>query len=117
MSSVDQVEISLPRMRYNEGSAFTATAAFRNRATSASAVPSTAKYRIDCLDTLTVLQGWTSLTPAASISIPITASHNAIQSVSNRRERKQLTVASDPDAADQFRAAALWDVENLWGSP
>lgn len=113
----DQVEISVPRLKYNEGSAFTATAYFRNRATSASATPTTAKYRIDCLDTLTVLQALTSLTPAASISIPITATHNAIQSVSNQRERKQLTVVSDPDAADQFRQSVIWTVENLWGSP
>lgn len=115
--ATDQVEITIPRQKWNEGSAFTATAYFRNRATSASAVPSTASYRIDCLDTLTVLQALTSLTPAASIAIPITATHNAIQSASNQRERKQLTVVSDPSAADQFRQVVTWTVENIWGSP
>lgn len=115
--SCDQVELTLPRLKWNEGSAFTITANFRNRATSASAVPSTAKFRVDCLDTLTVLASWTSLTPAANISIPILAAYNAIQSASNQRERKQIVVSSDPDATDQFRQVAVWTVENVWGVP
>ena len=113
----DQVVVMVPRPRFNEGSAFTGTAYFRDRATSAASVPSAAKYRIDCLTTKKTLQDWTTLTPASSISISITATHNAIQDLSNDFERRQLTVASEPGATNQSRDVAIWDVVNLFGSP
>lgn len=105
------VYINVPATQVQEGSSFNATAYFRS-AGSASA-PSTAKYRVDCKTTGKVLQDWTSLTPAVSISIPITATFNAIQGQSNRIEKKQLIVASDPDAATQTRAIRTWNVSNL----
>ena len=113
----DQVVVMVPRPRFNEGSAFTATAYFRDRATAAASAPSVAKYRVDCLTTNRTLQDWTSLTPATSISIPITATHNAIQDISNEREVRQLTVASEPGTDTQFRDTATWTVTNLFGSP
>ena len=113
----DQVVVFVPRPKFNEGSAFTSVAYFRERSTSLASAPSVAKYRIDCLSTARTLQDWTSLTPAASINIPITATHNAIQDSSNEWETKQLTVASEPGASTQFRDTATWTVTNLFGSP
>ena len=111
MAKVD-VYISLPVVKVQEGSAFAAIAYFRTTAGAAGA-SATAKYRVDCLTTGKELTDWTALTPAVSISIPITATHNAIQWQSNRIEKKQLIVASDPDAADQTRDKAVWTVENI----
>lgn len=113
----DQCVVMVPRPKFNEGSAFTATAYMRDRATALASVPAAAKFRVDCLTTGQQVQDWTSLTPAASISIPITATHNAILDASNDRETKQLSVASEPGAATQFRDVATWDVVNLRGSP
>ena len=111
MAKVD-VYISMPVTVVQEGSAFAAIAYFRDTAGAAGA-SATAKYRVDCLTTGKELTDWTTLTPAVSISIALTATHNAIQSQGNRFERKQLIVASDPDAADQTRDQATWKVENL----
>lgn len=107
------VYIQIPQPRTREGSSFTATARFRNGATAEA--PTTAKYRIDCLTTGVVVADWTSLSAAASINIPITATHNAIQNQSNRSEQKQLTVASDPDTSTQTRESVVWRVENIRG--
>jgi len=111
----DQVNILIPKLSVNEGSAFTATAYFRDRATSAASAPGTAKYRVDNLTTCRALTDWTSLTPAESVSIAITATHNAIQSQCNKTERVQLTVASNPDTATQARESIEWEVMNISG--
>lgn len=107
------IYIKIPKPTIKEGSSFTATAYFRSDA--AGAAPTTAKYRVDCLTTGKNLTGWTSLTPAASINITITATENAIQAQSNRIEKKQLTIAGDPDTSIQTRETITWNVENIRG--
>jgi hypothetical protein len=113
----DEVDILIPRPKFNEGSAFTCTAYYRDRASSAPSAPAAAKYRVDCLTTRQTVQDWTSLSVSTSNSISITSTNNAILDASNTKERKQLTVASEPGAANQFRGIAVWDVLNLFGSP
>ena len=105
------VYISIPVISVMEGGSFNATAYFR--LAGAASASTTAKYRVDCLTTGKELTDWTTLTPAVSISIPITSTHNAIQWASNRFEKKQLIVASDPDATDQTRDRVVWKVENI----
>ena len=105
------VYISMPVNTTLEGSAFDAIAYFRLNGTATAST--TAKYRVDCLTTGKELTDWTTLTPAVSITIPLTATHNAIQWQTNRFERKQLIVASDPDATDQTRDKVTWKVENI----
>ena len=104
---------TVPNPTVKEGSGFTATAYFRNGSTGEA--PTTAKYRVDCLTTGKNLTGWTSLSVAESINISITATENAIQDQNNRTERKQLTVAADPDTSTQTRDSVLWEVENIRG--
>ncbi|HEX7114975.1 MAG TPA: hypothetical protein VF193_07570 [Steroidobacter sp.] len=111
----DQVEIHIPRPRVQEGSAFTATAYFRDRATSAASAPSTVKYRIDNLTTGDVEQDWTSVSAGASVSISVTATHNAIRSPCNTVELKQLTVAANPDTETQVRQSIVYEVANIRG--
>jgi hypothetical protein len=113
----DQIELVIPRPVVQEGSSFTATAAFRTRSTSAASTPTTIKYRVDCLSTETELAGWTTVTPASSVSIAITGTHNATQSDANDVETKQLTVMADEGLDTQVRQAVRWRVENLFGSP
>jgi len=106
-----EVYINIPKLQQKEGSSFSATAFGRNGATAEA--PTTAKYRVDCITTGKVLTDWTTLTPAASMAIAITATHNAIQDQSNRREKKQLTVSANHGTATQYRDAVTWQVENI----
>ena len=105
------VHVSIPIIKTQEGSSFNATAYFRSGGSASAST--TAKYRVDCLTTGKELTDWTSLTPAVSISIALTATHNAIQWQSNRIEKKQLIVASDPGETDQTRDKVTWIVENI----
>lgn len=108
----DQVSITIPRPKVQEGSAFTATAYFRDRATAAASTPTNIRYRVDCLTTGTVLADWTTVSAASSATISITATHNAIKDSGNTTERKQLTVAADHGLSTQVRERAVWEVEN-----
>jgi hypothetical protein len=105
------VHISIPVTHVQEGSSFDSIAYFRSAG--AASASTTAKYRVDCLTTGKELTDWTSLTPAVSISIALTATHNAIQQQGNKTERKQLIVASDPDTATQTRDKVIWKVINI----
>ena len=105
--------IQIPNPKVKEGSSFTATAYFRSAG--AASAPTAAKYRVDCLTTGKTLTDWTTLTPAVSNSITLTATHNAIQDQSNMFEKKQLTVASDPDTSTQTRDTMVYKVENIRG--
>lgn len=111
----DSVYIQLPKGRVKEDSAFTATAYFRTRSTGVAATPTNVKYRIDCLTTGAEIADWTSVSAASSVSISITATHNAIQNDSNQREVKQLTVALDHGLSTQHTETATWIVENVYG--
>lgn len=113
----DQVAIQLPKLTVKEGSAFTATAYFRTRATGAAATPTSIKYRVDCLTTGRELTDWTTVSAASNVSIPITATHNAMQSNYCLRETKQLTVSMDFELSTQVRESVQWEVEDLHGSP
>jgi len=110
---------SLNRQRAQEGSAFTATANFYTDAFVASA-PTSASYRIDRIrqgdpSTWQQVADWTTLTPATSISIPITATHNAIQNDCTRSERRQITVKANVGLSTQTQAVFRYSVENLAG--
>lgn len=111
----DLIAIQIPRPRVREGSAFTATVYFRDRATKAADAPDAIKYRIDNLTTGEAVQDWTSVSPAANVSISITAIHNAIRAQCNRSEKVQLTVAADPDTSGQVRESIAWEVQNIRG--
>jgi len=113
--AADQVEIVLPKTKFFEESAFTATAYFRTRATMLATAPTTVHYRIDDLKTKKELADWTSVSAAASVSIAITPTHNEIQDDSSRLERRQLTVQADRGLATQVNGVALWQVRNLQG--
>ena len=105
--------VRAPKPVYEEGSSFSATAYFR--VADVATAPTTARYRIDDLKARVALQDWTSLTAAASISIPITATDNAIRDQSNAFETKQLTVESDFGTATATRDSVRWKVRNIIG--
>lgn len=111
----DQIEIQLPKTKHFEESTFPVTAYFRDRATKAASIPTTVRYRIDCLKSGAEVRGWTSVTPAANVTISITSSDNQIQDNSSHTERKQIIVQADTGLATQVNGPKVWTVTNLVG--
>lgn len=109
----DRVAIHIPRSTWNEGSAFTAEAYFRDGANAD--VPGTVHYRIDCLTACRTVRDWTAVSAAVAVEIVITSPDNAILCDGNRRETKQLTVVANKDTDAQSVGVTRWIVENLKG--
>ena len=102
--------IQIPKPVVNEANSFNATSYYRS--SGAASAPTTAAYRIDDLTTGTVIADWTSLTPAVSISIPITSNNNRIIDRSNANEKRLLTVAADKDTTTETRDSIEYIVNN-----
>ena len=111
----DQVSISLPKTNVLEENAFPVTAFFRTRSTKASSVPTTIRYRIDCLKSGEVVRDWTSVSAAASVTINILAADTQIRNDSNRFERKQIIVQADSGLSGQVSGKAVFRVRNMQG--
>ena len=102
--------IQVPKPLVDERSSFNATSYYRSSGTASA--PTTAAYRIDCVKTGTVIKAWTTLTPAASISIPVTSNENRIIDRCNDNEKRQITVAADKDTTTETRDRIEYIVEN-----
>ena len=102
--------VNIPKPVVGERSSFNATSYYRS--SGAASAPTTAAYRIDCVKTGTVIADWTSLTPAVSISIPITSNNNRIIDRSNANEKRLLTVAADKDTTTETRDSIEYIVNN-----
>ena len=112
----------LVQRRTPERSAFTLTARFFDDSTDtwSASTPSTADYRIDrirvgepsCYETV---RDWTTLTPATSNSIAITASDNAITCEDLRDQQMQVTVRANAGLSTQVQATYRYAVTNLAG--
>jgi len=79
-----------------------------------SATPTTASYRIDDCLTGNELVAWTVLTPAATMTITVPASVNAI--INNDRsspEEKVVTLEFDKGLSTQHYAEYFYRVRNL----
>lgn len=110
----------LVQRRTLERSAFTLTARFFDDSTDAwsASTPTTADYRIDrvrvgepsCYETV---RDWTTLTPATSNSIAITAADNAITCDDLRDQQMQVTVRANAGLATQYQATYRYAVTNL----
>lgn len=109
--------------RVNEASAFTLVASFFDDSTDtwSASSPTTAHYRIDRISSnpgcSSEVADWTTLTPATSISIPITSTHNAIANEGAPYERRMVTVKANAGLSTQYEACYLYTVQNLAGTP
>lgn len=108
------VFIKLPNPEYHERSSFTATVYFRNSSDAAEA-PTTVDYRIDGLTTDTAITGWTSVTPATSVSISVTPTENRVINNRNRLERRQITVSANRGLSTETRDIVMYKVINNRG--
>lgn len=90
------------------------------------AVPNTTYWRLTCLESDTVLQAWTSLTPTITydvdgapeesyVSITVPSSLHAMQTTNMARERKVITISVNKDAADEWNFEIEYEVVRLKG--
>jgi hypothetical protein len=77
--------------------------------------PRSMRYRIDCQTTGKVLVDWTNVSISSTVTLAVPSSVNAIQSSSNPRETKVITVDTNYDDDDRVPAEYAWDVRNLGG--
>ena len=113
----DQVEVTLPKTVYNEGTQFTATARFRTRATAVADTPTTVHYKIYNLTREEIVKDWTSVAAAGEVSITVTASLNDLEdnSYGSVAERFELLVASNRGLSTQVIGRAPYKVRNIRG--
>jgi hypothetical protein len=85
----------------NEGSSADFVVSFRD-ADGDLAVPTAVRYRIDCMTTGAQIKDWTSLSAASSVTVPMTPTENVMQSESNSRETRRVTIEASYAAADKI---------------
>lgn len=101
----------------NESSAMTVRARFFNE-TGDLVTPTSARYLIRDISNDREVRGWTSLTPAAIVDIPIAASDNELLDGTRRQkrfERRVVTVQADEGTATQRTDEIEYWVRNLAG--
>jgi len=99
----------------NESSAMTVRARFFNE-TGALVSPTTARYLIRDISNDRLVRDWTSLSPASTIDISVTASDNEIQQSTRKRfERRVVTVQADEGTATQRTDEIEYWIRNLAG--
>ena len=77
--------------------------------------PTSLKYRVDCQTNNQPITDWTALTPAATTTVVIPATSNAIQDDGNSYEDKVVTIMSDEGLDTQETTAQTYRVRNLGG--
>lgn len=101
----------------NESSAMTVRARFFNE-TGDLVTPTTARYLIRDISNDREVRAWTTLSPAATIDIPITASDNDLYEHSRSRkrfERRVVTVQADEGTATQRTDEIEYYIRDLAG--
>lgn len=100
----------------NESSACTVRARFYNEA-SDQVTPTTVRYLIHDVTNDRVVRDWTSLPPAATIDIQVTATDNDLYESRRKRkfERRVVTVQADTGAPTQRTDEIEYWVRDLLG--
>ena len=103
------------KRKVNEGSSGYILAQFFDTASIAMA-PSSARYRIDCLTTDTVVLDWTTLTVLdVTKEINITPSQNSMQDETNSLEIRRITVEGTDIFGNKQVADYEYDLINMLG--
>ncbi len=102
----------MPPELVNQGTTAYLTITFLDKAGVAQA-PSSASYRIDCLTSGLEIKDDTSLTPASSVEVTLSATDNAIKLEANASERRLVTVTATYGTADAAVGEYEYHVKNL----
>lgn len=98
---------------FNEGSAVTVTARFRNNG--ATVVPLSVRYRVDNRTSRETVIDWTEVSPASLVTVTIPATANVLRSQRNKSERFAVTFEANHGTATAFTNAKQYDVQNING--
>jgi len=98
----------------NEGSTAYLTVTLLDK-DGAQAAPSALSYQIDDVTTGTTVRSATALAAAAQVEITLAPTDNAIQTATNKRERRRVTVQASYGAGDALNAEYDYIVRNLSG--
>lgn len=101
----------------NESSTMTVQARFYN-ASNSLATPNSARYLIRDITNDRVVRNWTSVTPASTINIEVTAEDNEIFSSQRRPkrfERRVMTVQANAGEDTQYTDEIEYWIRNLGG--
>ena len=96
-----QVEIRVPRTSIDEYSCFTATVVCKDRSTQADDIPTTMEYRVFNRTTRQIIKDWTTVTPAASVEIEVSAQDNVVKLGVRPYETMELVISTDRDLATE----------------
>jgi hypothetical protein len=110
---INQIRAIAKQYEINEGSALAFTITLYTDGTLT--VPTSLRYRVDCITTGATLTSWTSLTPASTTSVTVTPAANAIQNNSNFTEVKTITLEADHGLSGAYTHETTWRVKNLQG--
>lgn len=97
--------------RFNEGCAVTFTADFRRAG--AGYVPSTVEWQLRNKTADTISQAWTSVTPAASVSVDISGLLLVMADEDRDQEVFELTVCADRGLSTQSPEVIDFRVDNV----
>jgi hypothetical protein len=103
-----EVYIQIPRKEIVEGAYFNGTAHFRSGDTSA--VPTSARWRLDNLTTGRNVTAWTTITPAASATLVV--GPNTMEQHCRKNVLMQITVESDTGLTTQDRSTKDYRIVN-----
>lgn len=111
----DQVEVALPKTRVLEAGQFIATARLRTRSSAAASTPTNVYYKIFNISTGETIKDWTSVSPAAEVSITVTPTQNTIRDKSHVLESMELLVAADYGQSTQVIGRAPYQIVDIRG--
>lgn len=77
--------------------------------------PTSLKYRVDCTTNNQPITDWAALTPAATTTVVIPATSNAIIDDGNSYEDKTVTIMTDEGLDTQETTVQEYRVRNLGG--
>lgn len=97
---------------FNEGSACLVNAEFFDT-TGAALVPTVLQYRIDDVCSGAVILSWTTVTPAPSLQVIVTAAQNALITNSRGWETHQVTFQVTDGLGDIAEPFTLFDITEI----
>lgn len=96
----------------NESSTITVPVAFYDK-NGDPETPASITYRIDDVSSGAEIVSDTSMTPATSVDITVSANDNAILNANRRMEARRMTITAAYGASEQATEVVYWQVKNL----
>ena len=111
----DQIAIYLPKSTIDEGSLFTVTARFRDRATATASTPTSVDYAVYNLSEKQTIVDWTSVSANAEVSVNLGPEVNRIRDNRSKTERQEIIIRADVGLSTEVVQKAQYLIRNVGG--